>query len=164
MEFKDSCETASGAHDDKRVLCNSAQASYAGSFCSYRQEVIEKCAPVTGLYADCRTASVALRNTVHTEVRAAQVSRQAEYRAGKHIQCFLVVLNATASEQDSLLTGCKAADDADITDLTIDYPAIPGEAECDISPVATKPCDGEWVSSSYTSQTWYDNALSLIHI
>jgi len=158
LEFKGACETATGVHDNKRALCNSAQASYEGSFCSYHQELTEKCAPVTGLYAACRTAKVALRNTTHTEVSGAEESRQAEYRAGKHIQCFLGVLNATASEQESLLTGCKAADDADITDLTIDYPAIPDKAACDLSPVATKPCDGDWVSSSYTSQSWYNNA------
>lgn len=88
-------------------------------------------------------------------------SRNVEFSAAKHVQCFLGVLNATASEQAKLLKDCASsgADTGNTDQFNISFHTAP-ERSCDQSPVASRPCDTQW-TTTYQQKAWYSQAPTL---
>lgn len=138
------CKNATAAHESKRTSCNTMQATFEADFCHYDAALVTTCHSQD----ECRSEQIKLRNMTHTRVAKSEVSLKAEYESAKHVKCLLDVMNATDVEKPLALADC-VAHNVDSTHLNIKYYSVPAAAACDLSPVATKPCDQyqreEWI-------------------
>jgi len=148
-----SCDEASAAHEDKKSSCDSAQTTYEATFCSYRTQLTGACSA----YDKCRASAVAEQQDVQAKVQVAEASRKAQYVAAAHIECYLEVLMASPEQQRGLLEKCSSLTVL-TTQLNMNYHEVPVGAGCDVSPVATHPCQEPWLQERYEGEKWYSNA------
>lgn len=144
VDLKGKCDAATSAEDSKTKACDTAQGTFESSFCSYGEKLTDTCAD----YEVCHTDKSSEYVENNAEIKVAETSRKAEFVAAKKVICFVGVFKAKAADKSKELKTCTAKTYS-TAHLDISYPTPPSAAKCDVSPVATKPCDGAFISDHY---------------
>merc|ERR1719210_988824 len=144
IDLRDRCDTATGAVATKEEACNTAQRTFESSFCSYGEKLTDTCQD----YADCHSDKSAEYLDSNKQIKVAETSRKTEFVAAKMVICFVGVLKAKPAEKSKDLKACIAKNYS-TSHLDMSYPDLPSAATCDSSPVASKPCDSDFVSTHY---------------
>merc|ERR1719422_1186662 len=144
IDLRDKCNTATSAVATKEEACNTAQGTFESSFCSYGEKLTDTCQDYEKCHSDKSVEYVDSKK----DIKVAETSRKKEFVAAKKVICFVNVLKAKAAEKQRDLQTCIDKTYS-TSHLNMIYPNVPSAAECDISPVATTPCDTAFVSAHY---------------
>eukprot|EP00401_Gymnodinium_catenatum_P002353 CAMPEP_0117514890 /NCGR_PEP_ID=MMETSP0784-20121206/30299_1 /TAXON_ID=39447 /ORGANISM="" /LENGTH=932 /DNA_ID=CAMNT_0005310693 /DNA_START=28 /DNA_END=2826 /DNA_ORIENTATION=+ len=150
---RDLCEAENAQYPSQRQTCNSRQTSFEESFCDYRSALKSSCTA----YSTCRSRTVGSHSRTVANVRQSEEARKVEYTAAKAVQCYIAILNSTTPPEQAELDACEGIA-VDTTHLNITYPEVPQEALCDMTPVATRPCDEAWTFAEYANKNWSSDA------
>lgn len=153
-ELQDACETATAELAAQKEECDNGQSSFEVGYCSYAQAQSATCEE----YATCHDMSVALFEETVESVKASEKSTKGEFKAAKHVICYLNVLKADQGEKSIKLKACNENEVEVPTALAVDYPSVPDAAECKKVPAAKLPCKGEFLTKHYLSKPWADQA------
>merc|ERR1719422_1766855 len=127
IDLKDKCDTATSAVATKEEACNTAQATFESSFCSYGEKLTDTCQD----YEKCHSDKSAEYLDSNKQIEVAETSRKAEFVAAKKVICFVGVLKAKPAEKSKELKTC-IDNTYSTSHLDMSYPASPIAAKCDI--------------------------------
>jgi len=145
-KMRDSCDSSTTDLTSKDKECDSGQSTFESAFCSYGLLLTTTCQD----YDKCYAEKGKTYTTVIKDVKVDEASRKAEFEAAKHVICFVGVLKAKAADKKKELTACKGKTYS-TAQLDMTYPTASSKATCDVSPVASKPCDASFISTHYSA-------------
>jgi len=146
------CDSFIADHIRTQGTCNTDQAALESVFCIYEEALTLICNAQT----TCRSNKISERNTTHADARVSEASSKSEMVSATKVKCFINVLRADTS-QTAMMSNCIALT-PNTSHLDVTYPLIPSAASCDLSLVATKPCDSAWKTAEYENKDWYNDA------
>jgi len=149
VTHEDECTEATTQLTNQKATCDANQRTFESAFCGYGQSLTTTCSA----YTSCRKTSIGIFSTTISDVKVSEAARKAEYKAAKKVICYVGVFSAAAADKPAALDTCNTAVYS-TADFDVLYPTAPDAATCDISPVASKPCDSTFVSTYYDGKTW----------
>jgi len=131
------CNEARTVVADNTALCDSRATSYELAFCEHQLS----CDMLHG----CYEREVGIYNDIRTDVEAAMISRQLEYRTARQAGCLMeLIISAMTSGTPiphDALTSCS---DVSIEELVLVFPTVPVEPDQCPDPHSDDPqCHGE---------------------
>jgi len=146
------CDSFIADHIRTQATCTSDQAAFESVFCIYEEALTLTCNTQT----TCRSNKITERNTTLAEARVSEASSKSEMVSATKVKCFINVLRADTAQQ-TMMSNCLALT-PNTSHLDVTYPPIPSATACDLSLVATKPCDSAWKTAEYENKDWYNDA------
>jgi len=165
------CDEARVAVTDQTALCASMMETFEAVYC----ELHDRCT----MFHECHARETEIYVVARTNIEAAMVSRQDEYRTFMQVDCLMnlittAMLSGTPIDDDSLV----ACDDVNVDHLAINFPDQPpapaqcnrvlqqqsGDPQCEIHPHS----DTEWhlviksngdTTLGFSSAYWTDSVL-----
>jgi len=148
---RDACTSATTGNDNKKTECDTAQATFESSFCSYRAAVNGACDD----QETCKTQHEQSRTDTETSVRASEEAFKSEFVAAETVLCYVTALEGESSTVKVEVDKC-ASKVVDTSTLSITYHDAPEVAECSRDDVQIYPGQTDWVSTNYDGHPWVD--------
>jgi hypothetical protein len=143
------CKTATETHENVRTTeCNPLQDTFEREFCDYELQLEDSCTQQD----TCRDNMETARNGTHASIAIEEEARKSDWKTSKYIECFFDVFDETQNDQKpGLLKTCQELSTS-VSEITIEYHAIPAPASCTTEP--DQPCDAPWKTNRYEGKSW----------
>lgn len=143
---------ATKVYNAKSATCTEKQADLERKFCTYASELSAGCTK----HGTCFSGGRNDKDKVYAAVKIAEQARKNQFIAANHIICYAnVILLDDVAEMKKKLEECKKLN-PNTSHLNIDYPGHPEPIKCNLTPIASRPCDDTWHNERYQAKTaWF---------